>query len=497
MFYWILAVCALLIRLFFAPYTSFGIDESYMIDRFSWGSEFPLSNGSEVYKWSLRPGLLISLVLGIPLKFVQAKSLWGVWIMAILGWLTALLTFKIYSDLLKNELTKRIVFVAILFAPWPIIFNSLWHASFTPLSGVLFFLSLKALTNPDSVSNSNGRFNLGSSGIFASFILCFQIGLYFLPLALVYSLLVWTKRISPPMLKDFLIPLLLAAATLGPFYLWGPNLSLIPENHPRYLETQTTPHPHSIFERNPELVKNNKNFSALVSVHPENFLQLPKVIYRFLSFATFETSRFLGPGFKSTWKTLVNNSWLIPFILVSWLPSLVLGIATALYFYFSKKRFYFVFQTLFLRPNENVRKLTFEEVLEICSFSLPFIFTAAFLFSFKGPSAHTFWLIWPLAFFPFIKIWSSKLEKLRQLMGPLRLGVSLGFLFFSALLGSLYGHAVNPRTCTLQGVRSAAAKNDLSLACPMGDPEARLRAFDVIRRELFDANENRTSLNSK
>lgn len=121
---------------------------------------------------------------------------------------------------------------------------------------------------------------------------------------------------------------------------------------------------------------------ALVSSNSGLHLELMRPLQffsRFLTFPTADIARFIeaGHGYKDLGVLFTEERWLIVPALVALAGSLVIVLASL--------------RTLILRRTEALFKIYWLAVA--CTSIL-------FLFSIKGPSAHTFWIWFPLAFVP-------------------------------------------------------------------------------------------------
>lgn len=115
-----------------------------------------------------------------------------------------------------------------------------------------------------------------------------------------------------------------------------------------------------------------------VVVNFDRVKEFPTVLARFLSFASFEITRMLGSGTGARLAVVKAHLWMAPATAIL----LVAGIAQVFFFAVC----------LFIRggaaPWSRVRGLTWGSIL-LVYFS--------FFFSIKGPSSHTFYLMFPVA----------------------------------------------------------------------------------------------------
>lgn len=355
---WI-ALLSLALRVFFVLFTNFGRDE---IAVYNLGLEFyltgqlPHSGAEIVYSGTRLPGALQALLTGLPLYLSKGLP-WGPAVfVAVLNWLAAVMIFLLYKKLkLQAGLFRRVdttsMAALIFFAPWTILFTNLWNPSYLPVLSVIFFYGIV-----DLIYNPR-RF--GSSFlVFFSLFLILQLHLSFVLLLAVIGLLLITRIIAIPNLKASILGTLMGSLTLVPYFLKNDPGSFIG--------------PNVVFKSD-----------SLLNL----FLNLPKIFFRLLSFPTGETSRFLSAtgGMPGTISTLNAHPWLWPFYII--------GIAISLWLVWTGVSFYL--RKEFFTPT---KKLDFLLV------TLPFLTWLTFFFSIKGPSAHTFWILMPLSFYPLLRM---------------------------------------------------------------------------------------------
>ncbi len=116
-----------------------------------------------------------------------------------------------------------------------------------------------------------------------------------------------------------------------------------------------------------------------VTFNPENVLSLLTVLARFLSLASCEIPRFIGPHTADRLEFLKENWWMAPFAVVAGILGIIQTLAL-LAGWFQKKH-----------PQKDwpaVKKLALGTFLLIY---------ASFLFAIKAPAAHTYFLTLPIA----------------------------------------------------------------------------------------------------
>ncbi len=123
-----------------------------------------------------------------------------------------------------------------------------------------------------------------------------------------------------------------------------------------------------------------------------NIKEIGTVIMRYFSFATFESTRFLGNSTVSRLSFLSEYLWAAPFIVFAALT----GIAQVLWLIVS----------LF-------RKNIFDEwrSLKVLIIASTIMIWLSFFFSVKGPSSHTFYIMFPLMVIYSFYCWNSLFKK--------------------------------------------------------------------------------------
>jgi len=121
---------------------------------------------------------------------------------------------------------------------------------------------------------------------------------------------------------------------------------------------------------------------------PGRFLEFFTVLARFLSFASFELSRFIGPNTQERLAFLRQNPWIIPFAVFLGLVGIVQPVAMTV-LWFSKRH-----------PQKDWRGMKY---LALATFLIVFF---SFTFSVKGPSSHAFYLVFPVAMIYSFYCWS-------------------------------------------------------------------------------------------
>lgn len=124
----------------------------------------------------------------------------------------------------------------------------------------------------------------------------------------------------------------------------------------------------------------------------QNFKEIGTVLMRYFSFASFESARFLGANTTDRLSFLNNYLWAAPFILFA----AIIGFAQVIWMIISLFKKY------------EFREWKAMKVLVILSFLLIWI---SFFFSIKGPSSHTFYVMFPLVMIYSFYCWKSLFTK--------------------------------------------------------------------------------------
>ncbi|MBI4924424.1 MAG: hypothetical protein HY843_00755 [Bdellovibrio sp.] len=227
----------------------------------------------------------------------------------------------------------------------------------------------------------NNKHFLGSTLIGFSIMIIVQLHLSFVLLVSILSSMLILKTIRMPNIAGIILGGLIGGLTLIPYFY-------------HYFSATTT---ETASNASAFLFKN-------MMFNSDALFYFPKIFFRFLSFPTGETSRFIGrdSGIQATLIYIYDNPAL-------WLPWLIGQIVT-LYWIALGTKFYLqksmevIFKILRIKkeqkhPSDSI----IHEKYSTLTFIVPFITYILFFFSIKEPSAHTYWILLPLAFFPVLE----------------------------------------------------------------------------------------------
>jgi len=122
---------------------------------------------------------------------------------------------------------------------------------------------------------------------------------------------------------------------------------------------------------------------------PQGIVALLTIVARFLSFASFETNRFLGLDIAERAMFLWRQPWVVPFTLAATAAGLVQPVVMA--------------AAWFTRPPGD---RSWTRVKWLAAGTVAFVF-ASFFFSVRGPLAHAFYVVSPLAFVYAAHCWQA------------------------------------------------------------------------------------------
>lgn len=117
------------------------------------------------------------------------------------------------------------------------------------------------------------------------------------------------------------------------------------------------------------------------------------VLPRFLSFASFESARFIGGHTAERLAFLRQYSWVIPFAILTGIVGILQPLSMLVLWFFPK------------RGQADWRALRHLTLLTVCFLCL------SFLFSRKGPTSHTFYVLLPLAMIYGFYCWNDLLKR--------------------------------------------------------------------------------------
>jgi len=317
---------------------------------------WPYFGPDVVYTQSQIPGALQGLLIGIPFFIFPIPEAPYI-LLNILS--TASLVFLAWYCTKLTKVTWWITFSLILFAPWTLNYSThVLNPSYVLPASAIFFVSFFELM-PSTRKNILPR-NI-----------CFAIMGF--SLFWVYQLHMSWVLMVPVIIfvfyRDFSLKNVLW------FFIGSiPMLALI---IPTYIQFG---------------LLGTGGTESSITFNYKNIFEIFNVAFRFLSFASFELPRFLGPTTKARLDVLLQYYWVIPFAVVAGVIGLLQPLSL-IFEFFRKKQ----------DQGWNLVKYSTLSMLAILYLS--------FFFSIKGPSAHTFYVLYPVAVIYAFYCWSAYFER--------------------------------------------------------------------------------------
>lgn len=453
-----LGFLSLSLRIWFSRYTYLGTDELNLFEKaleFYLHGKLSTTGAAVVYSGTAIPGSLNTLLLA-PGLYLSGGMPWGagVWV-AIVNFVSTLLIYQLCRKCFPR-FRPLPLYSFILFAPWSICFTEIWNPSFLPLFSAIYFLSLYQLfEKPHHFWGWFGlAFSIPCMFQFHLSVVIFLFLTFFLFLSKLLRFRVFLSNL-PAVICGFLVgslsflPYFIETGSFGKIF--GGSAGVVFSNTIVYLE--------SVLGR---------------------FLDFPKFFLRFLSFSTAETTRFIGGGGGVQKSYELISSW--PWI---WIPALI-SVLGSLWMIGMGLRFY-------LNGFQNFKRI-FEQRLEdprkkfvFVTWIIPWITYLLFLFSIKGPSAHTFWVLLPISFYPFLQSLESSSFRWNR-----KWSIVFSVYVVSGLLFSLGGYISTPHSSIQEAERLALQHYPRRDVAEIGE-KGYIRAVELIYRSLRE-NEQKSGL---
>jgi hypothetical protein len=411
---WALALLSLAVRLAYCPYTRFGEDEAAIYDRgldLYLQHTLPTTGARVVYSGTMLPGSLQPLLTGLPLFLSGGMPSGAAAAVALLNLAAMAVTLAVCRRLFP-QFHPVALGALVLFAPWSIGYTYIWNPSYTPLFSALFLYGL--VRQFETPGDARGAFLVGYAVLsLLQLHLSVALLLALLGLTLLFG---WIRRVHWAALAA---GVLVGGITLVPYLLQGA------------VTQPGTP---------------NAFVSGNVVLDLGNARDLFRILPRFLSFATGETTHVIGPGLPRTLRGFALHPWLWPFLGFGIAGSAVLWLL-GLGFYLSPRR-------LALWPR--LRTLSTTERVDLLVWLLPFVAAALFVFSIRSAGEHTYWMVVPFAFLPLLR---TLAERERLPFTPQVRWVLLAVYVFSTTLYTTVGTALVQRKGTIHEAERVAHKN--------------------------------------
>lgn len=159
-----------------------------------------------------------------------------------------------------------------------------------------------------------------------------------------------------------------------------------------------------------------KEISSNIIFHGENWKNLFVILARFLSFAAYEIPYMLGANTQARLAVVREQIWMAPFAAFLY----IMGFVQVIFFV------YLLFAKHIKKEFKNIRLLVWASLL---------LLYAAFFFSVKGPSSHTFFVMFPLAILYAFYAYSWLMERKQRIVFIILLTMAVSSLFFHLGLG--------------------------------------------------------------
>lgn len=351
-------------RLFFGLCSEFWFEDErqiYLLGlKFYTTGEWPYFGPDLVYTKSQIPGALQALLVGLPFYVLPMPE--APYILLNILSLASLVLLCWYCMRRMPEIPPWFIWVWILTAPWTLNFSThVYNPSYVLFGAVLFFVgameSYPFLTR-GLIPLPWANFMMGISILWIFQLhMSWIILIPFLLASFYFQCKTLGKKIFHSIVYFALGTLLSASLIIPTFVKYG-------------------------------FFKGWGGTGTSIQFTPGHFLEFFTVLARFLSFASFELSRFIGPNTQERLAFLRQNPWIIPFAVFLGLVGIVQPVAMTV-LWFSKRH-----------PQKDWRGMKY---LALATFLIVFF---SFTFSVKGPSSHAFYLVFPVAMIYSFYCWS-------------------------------------------------------------------------------------------
>jgi len=365
----LLLILVYFFRLFFGLCAEFWLPDEkqiYLLGlKFYTTGEWPFFGPDVVYTNSQIPGALQALLVGIPfyiLPIPEAPFL----LLNILS-LSSLCLLAWYCTRRTPEIPKWLVWAWLLTAPWSLNYSTqVLNSSYVLPGAILFFVGAMEsypLLRKSIVPLKWANFMMG-----VSLFWIFQLHMSW-PILLPFILASFYcqyrdsgKRIWISFGYFFMGALTSASLVIPTFLKYGLKLGF------------------------GETISN-------IQLNLKNLLRLFIVLARFLSFASFELSRFIGENTVARLNFFEKNPWIIPFAFFVGIIGIIQPVVLLL-LWFSKKK-----------AQRDWRSIKYFILFTF------FIVYFSFAFSVKEPSSHTFYVVFPVVMIYSFYCWSKFFKK--------------------------------------------------------------------------------------
>jgi len=360
-----LILIVFILRLLFGLCSEFWFDDELQIYllglKFFTTGHWPYFGPDVVYSHSQITGALQALLVGLPFYLYKSAAAPYV-LLNILSMLSLSLLSWYCVKLTKAP--KWIVWGWLFFCPWTMNFStSVINPSYVLFGAILFFISAFEVIPSIKLGFVKERWAFFIMGF--SFFWVYQLHLSWVLLVPVvcYVLVLSVK----PAKRFFINAIFFILGSLPMFLLVLPTFIKF-----GLLGTGGT-------EQN-------------IMFNVANVLKPVDVLFKALSFASFEVPRFIGPNTTERLSFVTRNLWVAPFVVFGLLIGFIQPVLLLIGF----------FRKNFLKGWFFIKYFLLAMILVIY---------VSFFFSVKGPSAHTFYLLFPVVAVYSFYCWSRYFEK--------------------------------------------------------------------------------------
>lgn len=324
---------------------------------------FPYFGPDVVYTSSQIPGALQGLLVGLPFYLWQAPE--APYILLNILSTSALCLFALYINKRLPGLPVWFTWLWVLTCPWTMNYSThIVNPSYVLPAAIVFFIAFMESVPRLSLGYIKFRITFLLMGF--SLFWIFQIHMSWVLLIpfIVYSMVLTLKKgfkESVICVGIFLIGCLISGSLLIPaivMYGWTQGMG---------------------------------GTSSNMVINWENLSQIITVFTRFLSFASYELPRFIGANTQQRLDFIIRYIWASPFIFFTG----IMGFVQVLWM---------VVAAFLKNPSPHFKSVRF---LTLIAFLITWL---SFLFSVKGPSSHTFYLMFPIIMIYSFYCWKPLLE---------------------------------------------------------------------------------------
>lgn len=357
------------LRFVFGIFSEFWFDDEiqiYLIGlKFYSGGHWPYFGPDVVYTASQIPGALQGLVTGLPFYIVRIPEAPFIFL-NLITFLSLFLLGHYIIRYRKNEIPEWFLWTWIFTAPWVMSFSThILNPSYVLPAAILFFISLLEIipgTSKKFIKSNTAFLFLGFSTLW---IFQFHMSwILLLPLILIgfyFALKKGWKNIFVSSLS-FLAGCIISGIFLIPTIIkYG-------------------------------ISAGSGDTASNIVFNTANIKEIITILLRLLSFGSFELARFMGANSAERLEYITENVWTLPFIIIVG----IIGFAQVGWMIIA-----------WFRKNNSEGWKTIKHLLLFI-----FVFTyISFFFSVKGPSSHTFYLMFPIVMIYSFYCWQPLFRK--------------------------------------------------------------------------------------